>query len=256
MNIKLMKITPQIAEAFLAKNKDNRKLNQRRVELLSSSMMRGEWKTSPQPIVISKSGRLLDGQHRLSAIMHCGKSINMSVAENVNDDVFDVLDIGKNRTYSDITGLSKRDAAAITALSTFMTRAPTPQQCHKISEVYLDTVQSLTSSLKGNQKLLTSGSFVAGMAYMIHRFNCYDYSFNVYKNLIDRDYQNMNTSTLSFMRVHERVLLRTLFLSKSDIFSIACKLANPKKPNQKKYMFKNDDALNQFRAYTRSILNI
>ena len=59
---------------------------------------------SPEPIVFSPQ-RLLDGQHRLSAVLMSGCTIEASVALVQNEDVFRVLDQGVNRNNSDLMGI-------------------------------------------------------------------------------------------------------------------------------------------------------
>jgi hypothetical protein len=45
----------------------NRSLNYSRVELYAATMVAGDWYDSPDPVVISKEGLILNGQHRLAA---------------------------------------------------------------------------------------------------------------------------------------------------------------------------------------------
>jgi hypothetical protein len=61
-------------------------------------MINNKWKQDTgECIKISKTGRILDGQHRLKAVILSNCSIYFYVATNIDDSVFDVLDTGKAR---------------------------------------------------------------------------------------------------------------------------------------------------------------
>ena len=69
-----------------------------------------------QGIAISETGRLLDGQHRLTAIANTGISAKFLVATGIPDDSFSVLDTGSARTAADVLSIGKiSNAAALAA---------------------------------------------------------------------------------------------------------------------------------------------
>lgn len=101
---KVFKVTPAHAEKWLKMNTGNRRIRPSHVRHLAKQMEQGRWMLSPEPIVFSPR-RLLDGQHRLSAVLMSGCTIEASVALVQNEDVFRVLDQGVNRNNSDLTGI-------------------------------------------------------------------------------------------------------------------------------------------------------
>ena len=101
---KVLTVTPAHAEKWLEMNTGNRRIRPSHVRHLASQMEQGRWMLSPEPIVFSKN-RLLDGQHRLSAVLMSGCTIKASVALVQDEDVFRVLDQGVNRNNSDLTGI-------------------------------------------------------------------------------------------------------------------------------------------------------
>ena len=105
MKTEIMTITPDLAQKFLASNNENRPIKKWWVTALSGAMRRGEWKLSHQGIAIGQDGRLLDGQHRLLAVVSCGIPVLMSVTTGVDCDSFISMDVGVKRTVSDSTGL-------------------------------------------------------------------------------------------------------------------------------------------------------
>lgn len=95
-------ITPEIATALLARNTGNRAVRRAVVSQLARDMNRGQWRLSHQGIAIAPDGRLLDGQHRLHAIVEAGIPVRMVVARNVAPEAFAVMDRGKMRTLRDV----------------------------------------------------------------------------------------------------------------------------------------------------------
>jgi len=103
MKFKTEKITPAIAKKMLETNTDNRRIRQRTVKLYSIEMATGKWKEgTAEPIKIDPTGKVLDGQHRLLAVIKANTPIEFTVAYDVNDSVFDVLDTGRNRSGADV----------------------------------------------------------------------------------------------------------------------------------------------------------
>ena len=102
MKTEIKLITKEVAEEILKGNLHNRKPNLDHVSSLASHMTNCNWKASGDPIRISKTGRLLDGQHRLMALVKCAVPQKMLIVSDLEDEVFDVIDTGKMRNASDI----------------------------------------------------------------------------------------------------------------------------------------------------------
>ena len=70
MEARIELITPKIAEQYLAKNSNNySRLYKATVDQYAYEMLNGEWIFNGEAIKFNKSGKLVDGQHRLSAIV-------------------------------------------------------------------------------------------------------------------------------------------------------------------------------------------
>lgn len=98
-------ITPEDAQKYLAKNEGNRKVSEKSVQFLYQQMVSGDWLLTADTIKFGKDGRLLDGQHRLQALVKYGKPIDMYIAEGLDNKVFQVLDTGKVRSASDVLSM-------------------------------------------------------------------------------------------------------------------------------------------------------
>jgi hypothetical protein len=101
---KIVSITPQLAKYLLEKNIHNRKLSESTVRCYAKAMREGDWTWNSQPISFSKKGILTNGQHRLTAIVQSGITVDMVIEFNSPDGA--LHDIGKNRTISNVMELN------------------------------------------------------------------------------------------------------------------------------------------------------
>jgi hypothetical protein len=97
-----MLVTPKIASEWLAiANVDNRNLRAPKVQDLARVMLRDRFKYNGDAVRFDRDGRLLDGQHRLGAIVESGCSQTMLVVFGLDPDVWPTIDIGTKRTAGD-----------------------------------------------------------------------------------------------------------------------------------------------------------
>lgn len=83
MKMTVETITPEMAAEFLKLNTRNRKLRPSLVAQYASDMRAGRWLLTHQGIAINCDGTVLDGQHRLAAIIESGVAIRMVIARGV-----------------------------------------------------------------------------------------------------------------------------------------------------------------------------
>lgn len=95
-------VTAEKAKAMLEGNVDNRKMRAHRVQHYIGALQRGEWVLTGDAICLADGGRLLNGQHRLAAIMNSGRSANMLVLRNCPEASFAVMDQGMSRKAGDV----------------------------------------------------------------------------------------------------------------------------------------------------------
>jgi hypothetical protein len=95
------RITPAIAREILTHNTNNRTLRPGHAANLAADIKAGRWQVSHQGIALTADGQLLDGQHRLHAVVMAGIPITIMVARNVDPDTFKVMDMNKVRAHFD-----------------------------------------------------------------------------------------------------------------------------------------------------------
>lgn len=101
-------ISPERAAEILAtRNKKNRNLKERKVEQYTRDMRAGNWKDNGATLSFSPSGMLLDGQHRLTAVVRSGRTIRFLVLHNVPEDAQTTMDTGAARSFADVLKLDR-----------------------------------------------------------------------------------------------------------------------------------------------------
>lgn len=99
-------VSPSLAREWLDKNIRNRPINENHVLQLKRRMDNGEWVLNGQPIVFGSDGSLLNGQHRLNAVVKHGNGVLFDVRFGVKPSTFDTMDDMNARSASDVIALS------------------------------------------------------------------------------------------------------------------------------------------------------
>lgn len=110
-------VTPEMAHELIGLNVRNRNLNKYLVENYANAMAAGAWNFDGAPIRISPEGVLLDGQHRLHAIIKSGTSQLFSIWRNIPEDAQNTMDTGRKRSLGDALKLrGEKDATTLGAV--------------------------------------------------------------------------------------------------------------------------------------------
>lgn len=102
---KVETITPEIAKTMLGENVNNRRISRDNVNLFAREIRNGEWRFNGEAIKFGKDGRLLDGQHRLLAVIAADKPLTTLVIRGLEDETQQTMDSGKTRTLGDVLTL-------------------------------------------------------------------------------------------------------------------------------------------------------
>lgn len=107
---KLRLVTPEQAERWLATaNRKNRPLSPVFAGRYAADMKGGRWAVNGQGVVFDTDGHLIDGQHRLKAVVLSGTAVPLLVVSGVPAGVFDTLDQGRRRCLSPAGTCNRRD---------------------------------------------------------------------------------------------------------------------------------------------------
>ena len=96
-------ITPDQARNMITSFSSNRNLNKYRIKTYAEAMKNGEWfPETGESIKISKSGKMIDGNHRCHAVIEANIPIYFSVIYDIPDEAMPFLDTGHARTAADV----------------------------------------------------------------------------------------------------------------------------------------------------------
>lgn len=104
-------ITPEIASKMLENNNSNRLLNTTVIDKYVEDLKNGEWFQNGEAIQIDENGNLLNGQHRLMAIVKSGLPFYFVIIRNIKKEDSKIYDRGRTRSVGDtlfMNGCDKR----------------------------------------------------------------------------------------------------------------------------------------------------
>jgi hypothetical protein len=110
-------VTPALAQEWLAKNTPtNRNVSMHTVQAYADEMKAGRWVLTHQGVAFNAFGELIDGQHRLKAVVMSGASVEMMVTTDLELEYNSPLDQGYNRSFAHILGKNSRWVSVVRGL--------------------------------------------------------------------------------------------------------------------------------------------
>jgi hypothetical protein len=193
-------ITPQIAEEMLRKNDGNRSVREWWVKELAAIIKRGDWVLTHQGVAFAEDGTLVDGQHRLMAVVRANVPVMMAVTRNVQRDAFYVLDIGVKRSVSDILNA---DAKVLQACAYALTVSdggrPAPRDVERVLlSPFGEEVIAVVKACSHRARIFGSAVFkVAAATQIIRGVTSREYAHASYRQLNVMDFENMTPMVMS-----------------------------------------------------------
>jgi len=120
----------------------------------------GEWQLTHQGIAFDKDGNLLDGQHRLQAVINHGRGVEFMVTRNLPHEVFSSLDRGVVRTLADTTKLPQRRVEVLNILHMTWKHASlayksTPIEIIAVNEVFQSACEEFEARCSTVRRITT-----------------------------------------------------------------------------------------------------
>jgi len=101
--VEIIVIDPEAAAEMLERNyRNNRSINPNRVRAYAADMTAGKWTFTGESLKFMDDGKLIDGQHRLSAIVASGCSVQMMVVQGVEPNAVTNIDTGPGRSLKNV----------------------------------------------------------------------------------------------------------------------------------------------------------
>lgn len=205
-------VTPELATKYLGFNDANRKVRHGWVSYLENVIKTGEWRATHQGIAFSESGSLLDGQHRLMAIVKADIPVMMLVTYGLPDQSFSAIDSGIKRTDVDLTKLPKRTVEIIKFFMQIVSfdgfysrigskaRKATPAQIHAYEKVFGVFCDLVERRVPARARIFSTSPVVAAAIYSMMIGESIDYVMSTYRQLVLGDTQDMSPIGRSAVR--------------------------------------------------------
>jgi hypothetical protein len=198
-----MVITPVIAKEFLKSNSKNRTVRKAVVQSLIGVIERGAWMLTHQGIAFDTNGVLLDGQHRLLAIISADTSVEMYVTTGVSPDTFKVIDGVTPRRLTDRFEDDRRVvetmrlAIEISTGGVKVTPDVYEQYVNGTLHQCLNMMINHTGSLR---KIFTAGGMRLAAALRICEQENFFAVMTQYRALVSDDYDAMSSHSKTFYK--------------------------------------------------------
>lgn len=152
---KTIVVTPAMAKSWLEQdNNFQRSISKTVVNKYKLAMVQGLWQVTPtHSIGISSDQQVVDGQHRLAALVEYGKPLEMSVTFNCPTEIFKVLDRSYKRNLSQIAAMANKrycyswHIAAVNALKWQLDRTSretwSAEDCLCLLDLYEDELSAV-----------------------------------------------------------------------------------------------------------------
>jgi hypothetical protein len=124
-------VGPNEARSMLAINDRNRKKRPLHIATISRDIQHDRYRLNGESIKIADSGRLLDGQNRLEAVVHSGKGIWTVVVRGLGEEAQETVDIGAKRQLADQLHMAgETNANVLAAALSIVWRLKTNKHLH------------------------------------------------------------------------------------------------------------------------------
>lgn len=197
-------ITPEKAAEYLSVNSGNRPLRKSHIATLAAEMKRGNWQCTHQGIAFNDQGILIDGQHRLHAVLLSGASIEIQVTRGVKapDHLALKIDLSARRSAGDLLKMSSKVASVIYVLARMMNgwnHVPISyiEECAKVFRQDAESICAISSS----HMALIDTAPVKAAAVAMSTFSKSSYPAEVMTRLNAQMYEHMTPVEHAFCKI-------------------------------------------------------
>lgn len=182
-------IGPTLASRLMENNVCNRDFRPGWAKDIARQMKLGRWRASPEPIVITTRGRVVNGQHRLWAVVDTGTTQEFTITVIPDEqftEIFEILDQGASRSNADVL---REDARDITPLNFLLRVAGIKTVKHQDLRPFIDSdlgrIIKKINERKATGKIWKHNLFKAAMAVsVLDGVLSEEEAFGIYDNLI------------------------------------------------------------------------
>lgn len=156
----LVNVTPALANRWLAGNTVNRSIREAAVNQYATDMIAGRWTVTNDAICFSPDGLLLNGQHRLNAVIAADETVAMLVMRNMPVESMGHMDAGIKRTSADYFGFHGETHSAALASALKLALLYSDGRLYKDRKVQAISNGEMKDFLVDNPEIRDSVSFI------------------------------------------------------------------------------------------------
>jgi len=243
MTTQIIKVTPEQAKEWIenANAKNPRKaINWGNVTRFAEIMEAGKFTTTHQGIAFDRFGNLVDGQHRLLAVIKSGVAIYLMVTTGVSMHCVPDMDQGSKRNTATILDIDKRLAEIISFLTRIViTQRPGRYDLEVMRSLILDDSKRLIDVCGSTKQKISTSPVKAAFVFFEQKYGTKD-CFQQYRDYVLLDLRKLETVlcvTTSLRALHQRLTgqssekKRSIYeISPNEVFAYALyALKNPSK---------------------------
>lgn len=260
-------VTPLMAEEWLKMNTlgehSNRKFRATHANTFAQEMRAGQWRLTHQGIAFGTSGRLLDGQHRLTAIIESQTTQPMLVFINAPEDTFDNFDRGASRNMADVlrkdntlVALAQAIVRTCVAHGGVRGRKAMPAEVDKLLTLLAPDIEAMKTASTAHRKRRTVAPIRAAWC-VHHHFATPEQQKHLrqqWRAFADYDPKKMDDSTAAGEKCLERKEMGGAHLDSNGI-AISWLMFNPERRDLNRIVIHNlATPLDDFRSVVRGVM--
>lgn len=221
----------------------NRPVSHGAIAQYARDMSMNRWQKSHSPIVIGKNNVLINGQHRLKAIVDAGVSVTMFV---VFDDDYEsprdyLGDEGVKRTASYSLGITTSESSAAREIISICSSNTNPTK-YEIGEVWKRLEPVWRKVVRGSPSTrgVTQTTFVLAVIAAAIRHNSYDYCSDVFTHMVDGRVQDIPPYPFS---IYKQIVIDNTKYKRREILARVYRAFNIEMKNKSKVQVKDIETL-------------
>lgn len=185
-DLRTVLLTPEVAQAWLDRfNTSNRKIQKSHVTEIARDIRGGNWMNNAQPIGFSGNpwtgeARLLNGQHRLEAVVKADAPIEVMIATGLPEEAFDTFDMHARHSHRKY--LAKGDERVLAAAAKIQWRvdngmapgdrsSPSAAEIQETIEAHPSLIDAFQISRKKEMQEIGSAGI---LTFFISHIRCQD----------------------------------------------------------------------------------
>jgi hypothetical protein len=150
IKFKAILMTVERAQQLLDNNHPkNLTMKPAKIKQMTNDILNGDWRLTPEPIIVSSEGVLLDGQNRCMACLNADIAIPVFLCTGAPEDVMLAVNVGASRNVADVARIMGKDIKNVSGVVSIAKRMACSLQRHvpmSIQET-LDWIESYKDAI-------------------------------------------------------------------------------------------------------------